>query len=241
MNTSSFRIPQNPARPGRPDRKQLSEHVAAYVRDAIMVGELTASTFIRTEHIATELGVSATPVREGLMILQSEGTVRWEPRRGFRVIPVTRQDVEDLFKVQSFIAGELAAKVALLIKPAAVAELRMMQGQLEAAAAAGDVAEVDTLNHKIHRAINIIPDAQRLTSLLGITVHYVPLNYFGNIDGWAEASAHDHEPVFQALESGDADLARSAMAEHIRHIGRLLTDYLEQRGVFARSEQARVS
>ena len=58
----------------------------------------------------------------------------------------------------------------------------------------------------------------------------------GNIEEWAEASAHDHEPIFRALEAGDADAARLAMAEHIQHIGLLLTEYLEQRGVFARSE-----
>ena len=203
-----------------------------------MVGELPASSFIRTEHVAAELGVSATPVREALMILQSEGTVRWEPRRGFRVIPITRQDIEDLFTVQAFIAGELAAKASQQIDPEGVESLRALQTRLELAAAAGDAAEVDALNHQIHRAINIIPNAQRLTSLLGITVHYVPLNYFGNVEGWAEASAHDHEPIFRALETGDADAARAAMSEHIHHIGSLLTEFLEQRGVFTRGEAA---
>ncbi|MDN5748897.1 MAG: hypothetical protein L0H64_10355 [Pseudonocardia sp.] len=49
------------------------------------------------------------------MILQSEGTVRWEPRRGFRVIPVARDDVRDLFAVQAFIAGELSARSAPIL------------------------------------------------------------------------------------------------------------------------------
>lgn len=55
------------------DKQQLSEKVASYVREAIMVGELSAGSHIRTEHLAEELGVSATPVREALMILHSEG------------------------------------------------------------------------------------------------------------------------------------------------------------------------
>ncbi len=238
MNLNSTPMIQDSRRPGREVREQLSEYVAAYVRDAIMVGEFPAASFIRTEHVATELGVSATPVREALMILQSEGTVRWEHRRGFRVVAVIRQDVEDLFTVQAFIAGELAGKAARLVDSAAVAELRAMQRELEAAASASDAARVDALNHRIHRAINLIPGAQRLTSLLGITMHYVPLNYFGNIEGWAEASAHDHEPVFRALEAGDVEGAKRSMSEHILHVGELLTGYLEQRGVFARAEAA---
>ncbi len=52
------------------NRHQLSEKVASYVREAIMLGELQAHQFIRTERLAEDLGVSATPVREALMILR---------------------------------------------------------------------------------------------------------------------------------------------------------------------------
>lgn len=224
-------IDRAPSGHRRAERQQLSEFVAAHVREAIIVGEFTADSYIRTEHIAEELGVSATPVREALMILQSEGTVRWEPRRGFKVVPVTLQDIEDLFKVQAFIAGELAAKAAPLIDASTIDELCEMQEKLEAAAREGNASAVDSWNHHIHRAINVVSDARRLTSLLNSTVHYVPLNYFGNVKGWAEASAHDHEPIFEALRRGDPDAARAAMSAHIHHIGQLLTDYLQERGV----------
>ncbi|MFC4947923.1 GntR family transcriptional regulator [Pseudonocardia sp. GCM10023141] len=214
------------------DKKQLSETVAAYVREAIMVGELRPSAYIRTEHLATQLGVSATPVREALMILQSEGTVRWEPRRGFRVVPMSRGDVVDLFEVQAFIAGELAARSATLLPAAEITRLRTVQADLEAAARAGDTVRVDTLNHEIHRTINRAPEAGRLTSMLLMTVHYVPHSYFGRVRGWAEASAHDHDAIFVALENRDADGARLAMQGHIRHIGQLLADHLAAGGAF---------
>lgn len=223
------------------DRKQLSEDVAAHLRESIMAGELRASSFIRTEHVAAELGVSATPVREALMSLQSEGTIRWEPRRGFRVLPLSRQDVEDLFAVQAYIAGELAARAASLMDAADVDRLRTLQEELEEAARAGEASRVDALNHEIHRSINRISGAQRLTSLLGIAVNYVPRNYYGKIEGWAEASSHDHDPIFLALETGDAEAARAAMAEHIRHIGVLLVDYLEGKGVFSDPDPASIS
>ncbi len=102
------------------DAGQLSGRVAAALRESIMVGDLRAPAFVRTEHVAAELGVSATPVREALMLLHSEGVVRWEPRRGFRVVPVTRRDVDDLFVVQAFIAGELAARAAEALPLAAI-------------------------------------------------------------------------------------------------------------------------
>jgi DNA-binding GntR family transcriptional regulator len=213
------------------DGKQLSERVAVHLREAIMIGELRAPAYVRTEHLAAELGISATPVREALMILHSEGAVRWEPRRGFRVLPLTERDVEDLFDVQSHIAGELAARAATSLDEAEVERLRRIQAELETAARDGDAELVDRLNHEIHRTINRSSGSSRLTALLNLTVHYVPLRFFGKVEGWAEASAHDHSAIFDALHARDPESARKAMAAHIHHVGRLLIDHLRSRGV----------
>lgn len=212
-------------------QRQLSEQVARHVREAIMVGELRASAYVRVEHLAARLGVSATPVREALMILQSEGTVVWEPRRGFRVVPLTRGDVEDLFAVQAHIAGELAARAAGVLPAGEVERLRGVQRDLEAAARTGDAANVDRLNHDIHRTINKAAGGHRLTSMLAMTVRYVPLEHFGRVEGWADASAHDHDAILAALAETDAEGARRAMADHIAHIGRLLLAHLGESGV----------
>jgi DNA-binding GntR family transcriptional regulator len=209
--------------------QQLSHRVAAWVRENIIIGQLPAGQFLRTENLAQQLKVSATPVREALMILQSEGAVRWEPRRGFRVVSVSDQDVRDLFEVQAFIAGELAARAAQIMTTADVDGLRQLQTRLEAAAEAGDVAAVDAANHEIHRRINKASDSSRLTSLLNQAVQYVPLHFFGAIAGWAQASAHDHSPIFDALAAGDAQQARKAMGAHITHIGELLEAHLRAR------------
>jgi DNA-binding GntR family transcriptional regulator len=211
--------------------QQLSHKVASYIRENIMVGRFEAGQFLRTETIAEQMGVSHTPVREALMLLQSEGTLRWEPRRGFRVTSVTDQDVRDLFQVQAYIAGELAARAADILDDAAVQGLRQLQHQLERAAESGDTAAVDACNHEIHRRINKASPSNRLGILLNQTVQYVPLRFFGTIEGWADASAHDHSAIFDAIEAGNSDAARAAMTAHIWHIGELLLKHLRtQRG-----------
>jgi DNA-binding GntR family transcriptional regulator len=206
--------------------QQLSYKVASYIRENIMVGRFEAGQFLRTESIAEQMGVSHTPVREALMLLQSEGTLRWEPRRGFRVAVVTDQDVRDLFLVQAFIAGELAARAAELLDDAAVRDLRDVQAQLERAAAAGDAAAVDAHNFEIHRRINKASPSNRLGIMLNQTVRYVPLRFFGTIEGWADASAHDHSAIFDAIAASDTQAARTAMSAHIVHIGELLEAHL---------------
>ncbi|MFF7476952.1 FCD domain-containing protein [Streptomyces sp. NPDC008092] len=212
------------------DKRQLSEKVAMYVRERIMIGEFHADDFLRTERLAEQLGVSATPVREALMLLHSEGSVRWEPRRGYRIVPLTQQDVSDLFEVQAHIAGELAARAAEVLDENEIARLEDIQTKLEQAAKDGQAALVDEYNHEIHRTINKASNSTRMRSLLSLTVQYVPLNYFGTIEGWAQASAHDHSAIFTALRGRDPETARAVMSDHIRHIGELLTEHLRKEG-----------
>lgn len=211
---------------GLGEKQQLSYRVAAWVREHIMVGTLPAGQFLRTESLADQLGVSATPVREALMVLQGEGAVRWEPRRGFRIVAVSEQDVRDLFEVQAFIAGELAARAALVMEPAAIGGLRELQARLEVAVEASDVATVDALSHEIHRRINKASGSSRLAALLNQTVQYVPLHFFGAIAGWSQASSREHAPIFDALAVGDAQQARKAMGSHVTHIGELVEAHL---------------
>lgn len=210
------------------DQEQLSVKVAAYLREGIMVGEFGPNEYVRTERLADSLGVSHTPVREALMILTSEGAVKWEPRRGYRVVRVTAGDVRDLFMVQAYIAGELAARAAATLDDDDLDTLDSVQRKLEQAERDSDSDMVDHLNFQIHRLINRASHSTRLASMLNQTVHYVPLRFFGSIDGWAEASAHDHTAILGALRDRDPDAARRAMSSHVEHIGVLLVGHLHR-------------
>src|SRR6478672_6907232 len=70
-------------------RPQLAEDVARYVRKRIFDGTYAAGQYIRLDQLATELGVSVTPVREALFVLSAEGLLSQQPRRGFVVVSPT--------------------------------------------------------------------------------------------------------------------------------------------------------
>ena len=82
-------------------RAQLSDEVAGHLRASIMSGMLRPGTFIRLDETAAQLGVSVTPVREALLKLRGEGMVQLEPHRGHVVLPLTRQEIEDIFWLQA--------------------------------------------------------------------------------------------------------------------------------------------
>lgn len=213
----------------RPERRPLSEEVASHVRSLIMSGTLRAGEFVRLDRVAEELDVSATPVREGLQALRGEGFLTFEPRRGFMVAPLSPDDVEDLFLVQADIAGELAARAAAVATPEVLAELRALQEALRQALADGRPEDVIDLNHQLHRTINRQADAPKLAWMLSVAVRYVPGPFFLTIEGWSEASLHDHDDVLAGISAHDPDRARVAMREHILHAGRLLAEHLRAR------------
>ena len=86
-------------------RQQLPDEAAGYVREQIMSGNFRPGDFLRMGPIAEAVGMSITPVREGLLALAAEGYVRAIPRRGFVVAEFTRRDIQDLFWTQAKLAG----------------------------------------------------------------------------------------------------------------------------------------
>jgi DNA-binding GntR family transcriptional regulator len=211
-------------------RRQLSDEVAAYVRDLIMSGQVRHGEFLRLERIAEDLGVSVTPVREALLSLRGEGFVQLEPRRGFMPAPLTRQDVQDLFEAQAYFAGELAARAAGNIGEEELAVLDRTQEELERASKTHDSETIERANHHFHRVVNLSARSPKTAWLLQLVVRYAPRRFYSSIQGWSQASVDDHHLVLAALRAGDAEAARQAMRTHIRHAGTLLVVHLEGQG-----------
>lgn len=209
-------------------RPQLGDEAAAYVRDLIMSGQLRGGEFVRPEVVADELGISATPAREGLLALRSEGFLHLEPRRGFVVAPLTSADIRDLFAAQALLAGELAARAALKRDAAAIQELDELQATLESVADRQELEELEELNFQFHRRVNLLADAPKISWLLGVCVRYAPRRFYSTIGGWPAATVHDHRLLLDAFHSGSAEAARSAMAAHVLHAGELLAEHLER-------------
>lgn len=211
-------------------RAALSKEVADTIRSLIMSGELRQGEFIRLDRVAEELSVSVTPVREGLLMLQGEGFVTLEPRRGFVVAPLSASDVADIFYVQASLAGELAARAKRNLTRSQLEGLNRLQASLKAAFALGHIEdEAVTANHEFHRMINLSAESPKLAWFLALAVRCVPTRFFATIEGWGRASIDDHARILQAFEDGDAEDARRTMADHYRHAGDLLVAHLAWR------------
>jgi DNA-binding GntR family transcriptional regulator len=217
-----------------PRRQQLPEEVASYVRDLIMSGAVRSGEFLRMERIAEAVGVSNTPVREGLLILRSEGFVKLEPRRGFVVASFSQQDLRDLFWVQAQISGELAARAAKKVTPEQIRTLSENVEEYERAVEAKDDERISYLGHSFHREINLLADSYRLALLLGSIVNHSPNRYYATLEGQVAATRRDHPAIVDALRQRQVRKARSVMEQHILDRADHLIGVLEERGLWDR-------
>ncbi len=195
-----------------------------------MAGQLPAGEFIRPETVAEELGISATPAREGLLLLQTEGFLTIEPRRGFSVTALSSEDIRDVYDAQALLGGELTARAARVIDAELVGQLETIQSELEKAAANKDYEAVEKLNHRFHETIYRLAGSRKIRWLIKATLPYAPRKFFAAVEGWPEASAQDHRAIIEHLRSGDDEAARAAMACHVRRAGALLAEHLAASG-----------
>ncbi|BAH51073.1 GntR family transcriptional regulator [Rhodococcus opacus] len=177
--------------------------------------------------------MSATPVREGLLTLRSEGFVETVPRRGFLVLPFTRQDVRDLFWVQPQLAGELASRAAKRITRHQIDDLRMSLEEHQKAIMRRDGDEIASRGHAFHRKINIAADSPRLAQLLDSVVTNLPNRLYAVVDGHISTTEVDHPLLLDALNRRASNKARALMEAHILDGADHLIAELELRGLWA--------
>jgi DNA-binding GntR family transcriptional regulator len=213
-------------------RAQLSDEVAGHLRLAIMSGALRPGTFIRLDETAAKLGVSVTPVREALLKLRGEGMVQLEPHRGHVVLPLTRQDIDDIFWLQAAIAKELAATAAQEITDAEIDDLEHITDTLAAAVAAADTEAIAATEFAFHRAFNHATGRIKLAWFMLHVARYLPLVVYAADPEWGAAAVDNHRKLIEALRRRDT----AAVVEHTHWQftdgARRLTETLDQAGIW---------
>lgn len=216
---------------------QLSGSVASHLREQIISGRLKPGDFLRIDAIASDLGVSTTPVREGLLLLQSESFVRLLPRRGFVVNSFTKDDLRDIFWAQAVVGAELAGRAALKMSKDDLTKLQELDAEHEKAFKADDEHHIQ-LGYEFHRFINLAADSPRLALLLGSLAKQLPNRFYASIEGQATDTLKYHPIILDAMRVKDADAVRSLMYRHIMQGAEHLIDSLERAGTWGPPEPA---
>lgn len=212
----------DPSRPdGRKTRTQRDEPLVVTVRrrilEDIITGVMAPSSIIQLAPLATRYGVSRTPVREALTILEREGLITSVPYKGYLVRPIEPGDVYDVYLLRKTIEGAAAELAVQRLTPATIAELASLRPpQTEQM-----TLEYDDYAHHFHRTIVAAAGSPRLlASFEGIYNDVRRLQYSGIGNPRPDLIQAEHDQILRAITSGDAAETRRLMEEHIMAIQR---------------------
>jgi DNA-binding GntR family transcriptional regulator len=198
-----------------------AEFVYRALVEAMRSGRLRPGDRIREEEVAHLLGVSRTPVREALQLLQAKRMVEIAPGRGVVVVELNKQQVLELYAMREVLEGAAARFAARHASPT---EIGLMQQLLEEfTAAAGDAARLARLNRMLHQAIyeaarnryvqEALNNLEDGLSLLQNTTYILAKRHV--------SADSEHRAIVAAIEQRDLDGAEALSRLHIRESQRM--------------------
>jgi DNA-binding GntR family transcriptional regulator len=212
MNTGTL----NPAADSIAPRALYIE-VADRLRRLIQSHAMAPGEWIDEQALATQYGISRTPLREALKVLATEGMVVLKPRRGCYVAQINGGDLEEIYPVMALLEGECAAGAARRASDADLADLSTLHQQLETCAVSRDIEGFFEANQRFHLLIHHIAGNRRLAQMIDELRAVLKLQRHDSLylEGRLVASLEEHRALLAALLAHDPDTARSAMQQHI--------------------------
>ena len=195
----------------------LRDVVFNTLREAILKGELQPGERLMELQLASKLGVSRTPIREAIRMLEQEGLAVTMPRKGAEVARMTLKDMEDVLEVRDAL-DELAAQIACERMTAEQMQiLKETKKEFEEILESGDVKKIADVDVRFHDIIYEATDNARLVSLLGNMREQLfryRVECLKNPENYPALMA-EHNAIVAALEARDKVKVTEAMHEHV--------------------------
>jgi DNA-binding GntR family transcriptional regulator len=203
------------------------------LKKLILDGSLPAGAQMLELEAAARLGMSRTPIREAMIRLREEGMVDIRPRHGMRVLPISADDMREIYQVLTALEGEAAYIVAergltKQEKAALGQAVKNMNSALKRddllAWAAADESFHSQLveysrNRRLISMVSQLWDQAHRARILTLRMRPKPTN-----------SNLEHEALVDAIASGDPETAQKLHQDHRKRAGAMLVKILREMG-----------
>lgn len=214
----------------------LTDQTYRFLKERILKREISPGEKISVEDIAHGLGVSRTPVVNALKMLESEGLVEIQPRRGTFVTHLTAKDVADLFEIRLLIELYAARrvfqedKVDLLLM-----EITEPLSRMQGAMAEDDYIDYDSFisgDRDLHMNLVRLLDNNRLIQIytdLNVHMQVARAHYLDTVEN-AHQAQREHDAMLHAIKIRDINGLEAALTEHISNVEIRILAMLAERG-----------
>ena len=211
-----------------PEIRQAIPALHSYLRECILDGTLEPGTKLSQVALAEQLGVSRTPLREVLRMLQEEGLVEIEPNQRTRVAGLDPRELDDLY-ASRILLETLALSTGLAsFGPADARAARSMLKEMRTAAKQGDFGAWFAAHGTFHRSMYTgVGEAlqKQLIAYADRSVRFIRIYQLSDPNNWQVAGDVEHTALLESVIEGDRRTALTQLAHHLaRTAERVLTD-----------------
>jgi DNA-binding GntR family transcriptional regulator len=166
--------------------------------------------------LSQALGVSRTPIREAMTLLEQEGFLRTEPRRGIFIVRKTKKQIIEMIEMWAALESMAARLATLNASDADIAALRTMFDEFHTATPAEHIEEYSDANIAFHQAIIRLSGSHLMGKTIDnlfIHVRAIRKMTIAQSDR-AARSILDHMRIIEALERRDTEQAERLVRQH---------------------------
>lgn len=210
-------MPAKPRKLGKLRHVRLADEVCRLIEESILSGELRPAERLTEAWIAEEFGVSRTTVREALLMLQRQGLVVNNPRRGTFVTRLSRADALDLGYTRALLESYAVRVGYGRFDDTLFARLEALLAAMRGCTLPADTARLIQFDLDFHQILVEAAGSPRLAELwsnLNGQVRALYLTTLENERADISYVVEFHQQLLAALRSGDPKRAQRAVLEH---------------------------
>jgi DNA-binding GntR family transcriptional regulator len=197
----------------------LRDQAYATLRSAIADADIYATREpVRLDErmLSETLGVSRTPIREAMTLLEQEGFLRTVPRRGIYIVRKSKREIVDMIQMWAALESMAARLATLNATDEEISRLRHMFDNFRDTTPAEHIEEYSDANIAFHQAIVELSKSQIiLDTIKNIFVHVRAIRRMTiSQSDRAARSIVDHLRIIEALEARDTELAERLVRQH---------------------------
>lgn len=200
----------------------LRNKVFQYIKLQIINGIYSAGDILLETKLATELGVSRTPIREAIWLLEVEGLVEITAKKGAIVLGISAKDVADICVMRQLLEGLAACWATSRLTDLEMKELQKIVDLTEFYAQKQNVEEIAELDSKFHQTIYEASGSKMLSLTLSNLHQYIQVARLQsmNVENRLSQTITEHLSLLEAFRSRDAEAAEKAMTYHVSMVHR---------------------
>ena len=219
-------------------KNSLGQEATSLLRQMLLDGRFHDGERLVEDRIATELGISRTPLREALHRLAQEGLLEKRRAGGYTLRRLHKEEVEDAITIRSMLESHAAGLAARRATPQQVATLRQNLQKFGAANDARDRPRLVELNAEFHLQLREAAHSPLLAQLLleldGVVERMLRRLVSQEEIEWSD---RDHLNILRGVDARDPEHAAAAMREHVAHGQQRILEQLQESGDLRSAEE----